>query len=429
MKHLEKYRNLAAFGYICFLCLWLAGSLLLLAKIALANELLVSFHDRTLVFSDFVNCYWSGQLTMSDLRHEIYNAAIQLEAFNKLIAPAHVDKVCVIQYPPMFFLFMAPMTVLTMNAAFVLWCVISIGLGVWGLYSTLKDSGRYSRRQTALFLLATAVFLPAWMTIRMGQLTWWVLALTAAFYLAWKRRRDIVCGAILAVSTVKPQYTPFLVLPVLAGKRWKLLAAAAVFETILVGACVGIYGWDNVVGYPHFLMHAESSSIYAGVHPEKMVSLRGLLSSFLPQSIVLPVSFVALLFSLSLLWVWSVSLKRVNDLLPWAMALTVVSALVVNPHVHFYDCLLLAVAAGITLPTISLFAAVKLKPLSLRVWTTLLLLYPILSCALFIYWDVFGHWSESSINPFSILNLILLLSGFSCFNSIAREKPGLDRTD
>jgi hypothetical protein len=421
MKHLDKYRNLAAFGYICFLVLWLAGSLLLLARIAAANELLVSFHDQTLVFSDFVNCYWSGQLTMSNLRHEIYNATVQLDSFNRLIAPAHVDKVCVIQYPPMFFLFMAPMTVLPINLAFLAWCAVSIGLGIWGLSTILHDTGRYSMRQIALFLLAVCVFLPAWMTIRMGQLAWWVVALAAAFCLAWKRRRDVICGAILAISTVKPQYTPFLALPVLGAQRWKVLIAAAFFEAVLLGACILIYGLDNVVGYPSFLMHAESSSVYAGVHPEKMVSLRGLLSSFLPQSVVLPVSFVALAASLSLLWVWHAASKGDKQLLPWAMGLTVVFALVVNPHVHFYDCLLLSVAAGLTLPTVNLFAAVKLQPVSLRVWTSLLLLYPILSCGLFVYWDVFRQWSESSINPFAFLNLFLLLSGFYYFRSLQKS--------
>lgn len=421
MKHFEKYRNLAAFGYVCFLVLWLAGELLLLAKIGMANELLVSFHDQTLVFSDFVNCYWSGQLTRSDLRNQIYNATVQLEAFNRLIAPAHVDKVCVIQYPPMFFLFMAPMTVLPMNLAFMAWCLISIGFGFWGLSAILQDSGRYSRRQKALFLLSVCVFLPAWMTIRMGQLAWWVVALAAAFYLCWKRTSDIACGVILAISTVKPQYTPFLALPALGAQRWKVLIAAAVFEAVLLGACILTFGWDNVVSYPSFLMHAESSSAYAGVHPEKMVSLRGLLSSFLPQSVVLPVSFVALSASLSLLWVWHAASKGDKLLLPWAMGLTVVSALVVNPHVHFYDCLLLSVAAGLTLPTVNLFAAVKLQPVSLRVWTTLLLLYPILSCGLFVYWDVFRQWSESSINPFALLNLVLLLSGFYYFRSLQKS--------
>jgi hypothetical protein len=60
------------------------------------------------------------------------------------------------------------------------------------------------------------------------------------------------------------------------------------------------------------------------------------------------------------------------------LALTVVIGLTCSPHCYFHDCLLLAVPAALTIDSLSLAAVLKIKTLSQKLWTLMLLLIPLL---------------------------------------------------
>jgi hypothetical protein len=74
-----------------------------------------------------------------------------------------------------------------------------------------------------------------------------------------------------------------------------------------------------------------------------------------------------------------------QDICRWLISITFVLALIVSPHTHYFDCLLLAIPAALTLPTIDLPALIFKSGGAAglgrwhRIWCIVLLVYPIVS--------------------------------------------------
>ena len=65
------------------------------------------------------------------------------------------------------------------------------------------------------------------------------------------------------------------------------------------------------------------------------------------------------------------------------MSITVLACLIVSPHSHVHDLLLLALPAILTLPGLSPLNWSTVKDLRLKAWSAILLIYPLASW--FIY--------------------------------------------
>ena len=94
----------------------------------------------------------------------------------------------------------------------------------------------------------------------------------------------------------------------------------------------------------------------------------------------------------------------------WAMALTVIASLVFNPHEHLHDCLPMVLPALLTLNTLSFFEVRSITPLSLKIWHVCILLYPLLSIALFLFWEFYPPLHLFAF-PFLVLHVVLLIAG------------------
>jgi hypothetical protein len=107
------------------------------------------------------------------------------------------------------------------------------------------------------------------------------------------------------------------------------------------------------------------------------------------------------------LWLWLKSSKR-PELFGWVMSVTLVLSLFCGPHVHIHDCLMLAVAAILTIPSVSPSVVFKEKDLAYRVWCMTLLLYPLVS---FISFNLSIFGSAIRTYPVLVQNLVLAVSG------------------
>lgn len=156
-----------------------------------------------------------------------------------------------------------------------------------------------------------------------------------------------------------------------------------------MGLAALFIGPENIVGYPKVLTMAESSSRFIGVNPQYMVSIRGAFSTFVPHKTAMFITISILLVSLlPLALVSRIVIKRSSSYLVgcrWLVSISVVLALIVSPHSHYFDCLLLAVPAALTLPTLDPVALIlkngQAAHLSVwhRIWCGILLAYPLIS--------------------------------------------------
>lgn len=390
------------------------GSLGFIGKLLVANQLLTSSDGRTVHYCDFVLYKMGGTIFLSDSPQNIYDSATQLQTFNNLIAPLHVDHLDPLLYPPFFFAMMTPWALLPLTLGFIIWSILGIAGGLGTVLLLLRESQLLPARQHRTFLVGAVVFVPFFQSLEVGYSSLLLLIILAAFFWAFLTRKDVLAGLMLACSAFKVQYFWFLFLPALFCKRIKTLAVGLPAAAMLCALSAWRVGWSNIWNYPRIVLAGEpSGNVY------QMVGFRGLISNFVPQSIAIPASgVVSICGSILLMYIWWRANKSKNQTeMRWAAALTATSALLFSPHSHMSDCTILLISAALTLSTLEFDEAVKLKPISLRIWHLVYLISPVLSIALFIYWGILGQWLNMTIDPFLIFNIALFGSGLAYFLS------------
>ncbi|MBX9693846.1 MAG: DUF2029 domain-containing protein [Cyanobacteria bacterium] len=328
--------------------------------------------------TDFFQYYQAAQLATSEKSRAVYDPQVQLDWMNNLIQPLHTDKIFYNQQPPFSYPLLAPLATMPVTIAYPVWCIAQLSFGLLAL-AFLTKLGPLSARDRNLFLLGVMASFPAYICLWHGNTTFWLLGFLAFYAYFLCTRRDIPAGAMLALSTFKPQYFFPMVIPIFGMRRWKVLTALIVSESILMLAAVLTIGWENVIGYPKVLAIAESSPKFIGVNPHMMISLRGMFAQFLTvkQSLQATAAIMfASLIPLFVMW-WKSGKNPPEERLRWAWAVTATVAVLVSPHAHTFDFLLITIACALTLPSLSV--ADKLTPgFWYRVWCSVFLLFPMM---------------------------------------------------
>ncbi|HEY9786493.1 MAG TPA: glycosyltransferase family 87 protein [Candidatus Obscuribacterales bacterium] len=400
------------------------GVLYVLGLIYLPALLGAPFSSRSggkLSVMDFVTWYEAGMLARSPERTQIYEPDVQLRYLNELIAPERSEVPFFIAYPPYFFSLMAPLSLLPLRTAYILWIIAWPLVLMAALHFVLKKyAPRLDAADRAIFLLAVLFSQPLIISLRLGQTSSWLVTCICLFFHGLASKKDRLAGAALALSSIKPQYLLFLGLPAIAQRRWRLLASAVVAEMVLLVVAGLNVGWHNLIKYPSWLAYVETSPVtHLSISPKSMVSLRGLLSCLLPPEmtgIIMAALLIAQVIYLCRVW----SAPRLKTDLRWPMALTLASATALSPHLHYHDLLILSVAAALTIPSLSIFQAARLPAWPLRYWCLLLLYYP------FVSWLCFMAASSIEIPLLAIMNTALLLLAVSQVQMMLGNKEPLE---
>jgi hypothetical protein len=351
--------------------------------------------------ADFVIFYGAGALSTSPDRFNIYDLATQLKIENHLIAPNAMGQPFYIQYPPWFFTLMAPWSLVPIKSAFVIWSIVWTVLASLSMYLLLGTTALRSKLDQALFISFTLASAPTVVNMKLGQTSFWFFTCACLLFFAWRKQAFKQVALWLALSTIKLQYSVFLVVPLIARKKWSALFWTGLFQLVLItAACLNV-GWQSLIKYPAFLLSVETSGASV-VAPESMANFGALLLHFFPSKIAqvgsLAALILALLYLFSVWWRSGQSSKRGDA---WPIAVTCVIGLVASPHTHFHMCVLLSIAAAVTLKSISLTAAVRDKSLAYRYWAMLLLYAPLLS------WVYFISAEQLSFPVLPLFNLVL----------------------
>lgn len=140
-------------------------------------------------------------------------------------------------YPPHFFFIVAPLDWFPPIPALVVWISFSLIL----LYAAFRSLlGAHTHPWRALTY--SAIFMNADYSQTgsiIGAFVCWVLA--------WRERRPIAAGCMLALVACKPQFLVVLCIVLLIERRWKtLIAAGAAFAALaaITAACFGLTIWQ-----------------------------------------------------------------------------------------------------------------------------------------------------------------------------------------
>lgn len=320
------------------------------------------FSGPRLDLTDFSQFYQAGQLIVSKQAHQVYNPDVQEAWCLGLIYPhIPVKGLFYNQSVPFLYLFCIPYGLLPYNIAYIVWCLstglmslLALTLLLSQSTKSLKERGLNIRGFICLFLAMTYSSIPAYLTVWHGQTTYLMVTCMALSMYFLLRGKEILCGFWLALSTVKPQYILLPMVALLGLNQRKAFIALLLTEAVLFALAGCFMGFDNILHYPLTLISAESSSRFVGVNPHVMASLRGILSASMTHNHKLAMLITVLALFASLIPVLILGRKITNNQLyeqkrNFYLAFVYMLALVLSPHTHYFDCLLVAVPAALTI--------------------------------------------------------------------------------
>jgi hypothetical protein len=234
-----------------------------------------------------------------------------------------------------------------------------------------------------------------------GQSSFLEVGLFEFFLWSWLAKREIVCGACLALSTIKPHYAIFMLLPAMVAKRWHTLASFVVCEILLLVGTSCLIGVDNIISYPRTVLGMDTGM---NVNAAGMPCLRGLLSNLIAdQHTVMKICLVALAAALGyLFYLWRKAIDSSDENQLWLMIVSILMALAFSPHSHLYDYVLFAPAA-LLIASWNVIDLLEIKSPPLMIWSLILFCYPFLTWFL-ILCPVIDRW-----HPLILCALLFIL--------------------
>jgi len=377
---------------------------LFFARLCNPNEFYPLVSQNEHVYIDFVKYYAGGKMFLAGESANLYDENSGWKWTNKVISPAVMHDPKLLDYPPHWLLVIIPLAYLPIVQAYTIFCIVSAVIGLSAVLLLRRAIGYEQTPFEMLFLIALLWGSAASLSCTMlGQAGWLSLAVVSIFFVTFIKKADTACGITLALSTIKPQFLMLLAIPVLAKKRWKVIAVATVVEILLLTVTGFLLGFKTVLFYPLKLLH-DSSDRIAVASAQQMICWRGLVSNFLAPPFSLPIILLmALLGSGIILFLWLKAKTKKQQI--GAAALSCIVFLIFSPHVYFYDALTMAVPLALTAPRISLSEAIFKGPIALKFWLVLLLLFPTL------FWIPYLMHPVIAYRCLTLYLVVLLLTG------------------
>lgn len=325
----------------------LARSRLLLACFMLAALLLVGaaairFQAPGLlgaakILTDFDAFHIAGTLAGRGEVDAAYDAARMMDAQAEI---ASVRSFMPYTYPPPFTLIADALARLPIGSAYALFALASFGLYL-AVLRRIAGEG--------LLLVLLALIPTIMLNLRTGQTGFLVAGLVGAFLLAWRDNRAIA-GLPLGLLVIKPHLAVGAGLLALFGRRWDVVAIAAVVVAAAAGLATIVYGmavWTSFLGAVR-----EAGTFLAGGH-YPMYRMSSAYAFFLtigvPAPAALTAHFALAAVAASLL-IWT-ALARIA--FRHRAALVCVLSLFVSPYNYDYDLALIGIALAFILPDIA----------------------------------------------------------------------------
>lgn len=368
-------------------------------------------------YPDFLRYYLFSKLINGAEGGKIYDHAAEQAVFDKFLGEPQRTSYTLITYPPTSVPFVVLLSKLPIDAAHALWNVLgSIALFA-GLFLLSSENSSKRIISTLLIALGAIASLSSARGLVLGQNMYFITAIIACFWWAFKTKKDMLSGFLLAVSTFKFQYSPFMFVALFVFKRWKALGFAALFEVILLGIATALIGVENITKYLFWMKAAEQNPVYfETVNQVSMICLRGVLSCFLPIETLL-LSLPLFIFGLaSSTYLFYHVQKKAPQNLDWAIACSIICGLLFAPHVHIYDAVMLSVALVCTL---AYRQSEWSKSPAAKIWFITLMAWPVAGWLImgadicFLHFH-FGDLKMSVLTLWwhTLANLVLLWAGF-----------------
>ncbi len=295
--------------------------------------------------TDFITYFSAARMVVDGHGASLYNFGALSAVERHAIAPYHLTYgVLPYVYPPYFAAAIAPLGLIGLVPAYAFWATLN---AVWLCLALVivQRRARLAVAGAAILWLGAWTFIPTFIGLLQGQVSFLLLALLGGALLSLERRLDMLAGVLLAVAMIKPTYVLPCLVVLLARGRWRPIlsfAGATLLFTLLPMVFMGAH---INTAYVQTLRRATGWTTQFGYGPEKTASLAGPLRDLLPSGAALAVLAVLALAGLAVL---AVLARRSPGLAP-PFALAILVGLLISPHVLIHDLVLLLIPVGIAL--------------------------------------------------------------------------------
>ncbi len=347
---------------------------------------------------DFINSWTAGHLILSGHVDDIFQPRLFLTHERALFDPRLPFHFW--SYPPPNLFLVLPLGFTPYMAGLALWSVAGLVALGFALRAWTKDPWTWT-----LLMVAPA----AATNVGLGQNG----AFTAALLiggLSLIDRRPLLAGALLGLLIFKPQIAVLLPVAVLAGRRWKTMAAAAAAVVSVIALSLLIFGlqpWRGFFGPTltmQGLMLRQGHGPFQWMMPSAYMSARTFRLPMV-QSLAVQAPFT-LLAAVLTAWAW----WRRDKPLELRAAILMMATFVASPQAFNYD-LIPAGAAALVLLRRDRLVFVGL-PLAVLVWAA-----PVAMMAL--------EWVHAPVTPLVLTAALVRLAMLSDAAQPARRAPGV----
>ncbi len=267
---------------------------------------------------DFLAFYVGGLLARQGHHQDLYDTGLQMSV-QRTVAPELEVLVPYIR-PPVFAFVFAPLTLLSLRAAFGVWVAIQI--------LALVAAGWWvARRFGSDGLVYLAFFQPAVIAVFNGQDSAILLLIVILAYVLLERGKPFAAGAVLGIFLIKFHLLLLLPLALVTARRFRMLGGFASSGAAYALSWVALVGVAGIHGYASILTRKD----LANLEPERfwMPNLRGIATD-------LNVSYPLVTLLLGAVMVYAVWVVRKAP--PWQwLGVSLIASMVVAPHAYPYD--------------------------------------------------------------------------------------------
>ena len=348
-------------------------------EIAVALTLVPLATPARLKTTDFVNFYVGASIVRQGGSAHLYNREVQDAAYQSIVGYQSNQYFL---HPPFEAAALVPLTLLTLEQAFVAWMLISVAL-LGCLPLLLMPCVPFLCRRPQWALLGFS-FLPVLIALNLGQDSILLLFILSASYMLMFKGKDFVAGLVLAVAAIKFQYLVILIPLLLFSRRFRLIGGIASGGGLLAVVSLFVVGPRGLWEYFAFLRDFNAHGGYGGLNPALMVNARGFLTGLgcTTHALVYGAIVGFMLFALA-----AFHLSRGEGVAGLRFALCITIALVASPYAHFPDMTLLLLPMILVIDRVIAKDSRNPKLIAFTCAALFLTPYVLLSRGRYYWWD------------------------------------------
>lgn len=296
--------------------------------------------------ADFTAYYTAWTMVRAGAAAQVYDFAVQAVYQQRVLGGRSFSE-GLLPYvnPPHVTLFFAPLAWLTLPHAFYLWTAGQVVLIVVLIRTTLALTADWLSRERLAALCAMLAFPPLLFTLLRGSFSLLVLVAVLGLYRYLIARRPGRAGLWLAMASMKPQLVLLPALAMLVGRRWRVLLASGLAGIACVLAATVAFGPQSWLGFLQAIRTIDGYYGIFGIVPATMYNLKGTLTLWLGNErgeLIGTVSTIAFALGVcATLWLWRRPWEPGSSQFALRFAQTVLLGLVLSPHLHSHDGLVL----------------------------------------------------------------------------------------